>query len=564
MKGGKLFVFGVSGILVVGVVIGLIAGVVHHNSSNDDDSNALSTTSKTVASICSQTDYKRACVNSLDAVANNQSATPKDFIKAAIQVTIQEVKAAVEKTGTIGKAANDPLQKMAVEDCKDLLQFAIDELQASFSMVGDSNLHTIGDREAELKNWLSAVISYQQSCIDGFTQPELKSAISNGLLNATQLTDNALAIVSAISQILSAFNLPVNTTASSRRLLDTSEVDNNGYPEWFSAADRKLLATNNGQMNPNAVVAKDGSGHYKTIAAALAAYPKNLRGRYVIYIKAGIYDEYITVTKDQVNVLMYGDGPRKTIVTGRKCNRDGVSTYQSASFSAVGTGFIAKSMGFQNTAGPEGHQAVALRSQSDMSAFYNCRMDGYQDTLYAQTHRQFYRNCVISGTVDFIFGDSSTVIQNCLIIARKPMDNQQNTVTAHGRSNKRETTGLVIQNCRIVPEQKLQPMRFKIPTYLGRPWKEYSRTVIMETTLADFVQPAGWLPWAGNFALDTCYYAEYANRGPGAKTDKRVRWKGYHVITNRNEALQFTAGPFIQGNQWLKFTGAPHFLGLKN
>ncbi|CAK9160876.1 unnamed protein product [Ilex paraguariensis] len=129
----------------------------------------------------------------------------------------------------------------------------------------------------------------------------------------------------------------------------------------------------------------------------------------------------------------------------------------------------------------------------------------------------FYRNCVISGTVDFIFGDSSTVIQNCLIIARKPMDNQQNTVTAHGRSNKRETTGLVIQNCRIVPEQKLQPMRFKIPTYLGRPWKEYSRTVIMETTLADFVQPAGWLPWAGNFALDTCNFAEYANRGPGAR-----------------------------------------------
>ncbi|CAK9160877.1 unnamed protein product [Ilex paraguariensis] len=255
MKGGKLFVFGVSGILVVGVVIGLIAGVVHHNSSNDDDSDVLSTTSKAVASICSQTDYKRACVNSLDAVANNQSATPKDFIEAAIQVTIQEVKAAVEKTGTIGKAANDPLQKMAVEDCKDL--FAICHRRAPSLLFNGG-----------------AVISYQQSCIDGFTQPELKSAISDGLLNATQLTDNALAIVSAISQILSAFNIPVNTTASSRRLLDTSEVDNDGYPAWFSAADRKLLVTNNGQVNPNAVVAKDGSGHYKTIAAALAAYPR--------------------------------------------------------------------------------------------------------------------------------------------------------------------------------------------------------------------------------------------------------------------------------------------------
>lgn len=219
-------------------------------------------------------------------------------------------------------------------------------------------------------------------------------------------------------------------------------------------------------------------------------------------------------------------------------------------------------MGFQNTAGPEGHQAVALRVQSDRAAFYNCRMDGYQDTLYVQTHRQFYRNCVISGTVDFIFGDSTTIIQNCLIIVRKPMDNQQNTVTAHGRTNPREPTGLVIQNCRIVPEQKLEPVRFRIPTFLGRPWKMYSRTVIMESTLGDFIQPAGWMPWAGNFALDTLYYAEYANRGPGANTARRIKWKGFHVITNRNEALQFTAGPFIQANLWVRFTGAPYFLGL--
>uniref|UniRef100_A0A5B7B6J8 Pectinesterase n=1 Tax=Davidia involucrata TaxID=16924 RepID=A0A5B7B6J8_DAVIN len=561
---GKLFVaIGVSGILLVAAVIGLIAGINHHkSSSNEDEDDVLSTTSKSVAAICAPTDYKQACVNSLNSVANNQSATPKDLIQTALNFTIKEVKAALEKTATIGKSANDSIHKMAVEDCKDLLQFAIAELQASFSMVGDSALHTIADREAELKNWLSAVISYQQTCVDGFTdQPELKNAMSNGLLNATQLTDNALAIVSAISQILTTFNIPLmNTSASSRRLLDTQ-----GYPAWLSTRDRKLLASqNNAKIRPNAVVAKDGSGQYKTIAAALAAYPKNLKGRYVIYVKAGIYKEDITVDKKQVNVFMYGDGPRKTMVTGSKSHTSGYSTFRTASFNAIGTGFIAKSMGFQNTAGPEGHQAVALRVQSDMSAFYNCRMDGYQDTLYVHTHRQFYRNCVISGTVDFIFGDSSAVIQNSLIVVRKPMDNQQNTVTAHGRKSKHETTGLVIQNCRIVPEEKLYPVRFKIPTYLGRPWKEYSRTVIMESTLGDFIQPAGWMPWAGNFALNTCEYREYANRGPGAKTDKRVKWKGFKVITNRNEALQFTVGPFIQGNQWLKSTGAPFFLGFKN
>ena len=220
-------------------------------------------------------------------------------------------------------------------------------------------------------------------------------------------------------------------------------------------------------------------------------------------------------------------------------------------------------MGFTNTAGPEGHQAVALRVQSDRSAFFNCRMDGHQDTLYVQTHRQFYRNCVVSGTVDFIFGDSSTVIQNSLIIVRRPMDNQQNTVTAQGRAEQKEITGLVIHNCRIVPEQKLFAERFKIPTFLGRPWKQYARTVIMESTLGDFIQPAGYMPWSGDFALETCLYLEYGNRGPGANTNRRVRWKGAKVI-GRNEALQYTAGAFLLGRSWLPTTGGLYYLGLKN
>ncbi|KAL7178420.1 hypothetical protein ACSBR2_031545 [Camellia fascicularis] len=164
------------------------------------------------------------------------------------------------------------------------------------------------------------------------------------------------------------------------------------------------------------------------------------------------------------------------------------------SVTAIGDGFIAKSMGFQNTAGAEGHQAVAFRVQSDMLAFYNCRMNGYQDTFYVQAHRQFYRNCVVSSTVDFIFSDAFVVIQNSLIVVRKPMDNQQNIVTAHGRITTKEITSVVIQNCRIVPKDKLYPVRFQIPTYLGRPWKEYSRAVIMESTLADLSNQQGGCP----------------------------------------------------------------------
>ncbi|MBA0860272.1 hypothetical protein Goshw_015935 [Gossypium schwendimanii] len=232
----------------------------------------------------------------------------------------------------------------------------------------------------------------------------------------------------------------------------------------------------------------------------------------MIYIKAGIYDEYITVDKQYTNIMMYGDGPRKTIVTGRKGVKNGgrITTWQTATFSAIGNGFIAKSMGFQNTAGPEKHEAVALRIQSDKSAFFNCRIDAYQDTLYNQANRQLFRNCVISGTIGFIFSDSPIVIQNSLIIVRRPMDNQFNIVTTQGKDFIDENTGTIIQNCKIVPEQKLFNDRFKIATFLGRPWKKFSTTIIMECILGDFIKPEGWILFEGPDKVnyeETLYYA---------------------------------------------------------
>ncbi|XP_021756901.1 pectinesterase-like [Chenopodium quinoa] len=566
---GKLIGLGISIIIIVGVAVGLVYFVRRTHIANEHKPDPLSSTSKAVQAICSPTDYKEACVQSLASVAKNQSASLQDYIHIAIMATMDAVKQGFDNSESIGKEANDPLNKMAFEDCKELLRLATDELQSVLLDVSDVNMSTMKNKEDDLKNWLSATVAYQQSCLDGVDNPDLKEKMTKGLDNASQLTSNMLAIVSEISPILSHFGININVTNYSRRLLNTNEnlpkVDKDGFPTWVSSEDRKLLGRiNTNNPKPNVIVARDGSGQFKTINDALKAYPKNLQGRYVIYVKAGIYDEQVLITKDQINVYMYGDGPRKTIVTGKKSFRDGVSTYKTATFAVIGNGFIGKSMGFQNTAGAEGHQAVALRVQSDMSAFYNCRMDGYQDTLYPQAHRQFYRNCVISGTVDFIFGDGSAIIQNSLIVVRKPMDNQQNTITAQGKKDRREITGIVIHNCRIVPEQKLFADRFKIPTFLGRPWKEYSTTLIMQSMLADFIQPAGWMPWAGNFALDTLYYGEYANRGPGANTSRRVRWKGYRVITNRDEAMRFTIGPFIQGQQWLPSSTMPFLLGLKN
>lgn len=109
-----------------------------------------------------------------------------------------------------------------------------------------------------------------------------------------------------------------------------------------------------------------------------------------------------------------------------------------------GRGFLARDITFQNTAGPEKHQAVALRSDSDLSVFYRCAMRGYQDTLYTHTMRQFYRECTITGTVDFIFGDGTVVFQNCQILARRGLPNQKNTITAQGRKDVNQPSGTLL------------------------------------------------------------------------------------------------------------------------
>lgn len=222
---------------------------------------------------------------------------------------------------------------------------------------------------------------------------------------------------------------------------------------------------------------------------------------------------------------------------------------------------MAQSLGFRNTAGPEKHQAVALRVQADRSIFVNCRMEGFQDTLYAQTHRQFYRSCYITGTVDFIFGDAAAIFQNCMIYVRRPMDNQQNIVTAQGRIDKRETTGIVLQNCRILADDKLEPEKEKFKSYLGRPWKEYSRTIVMESEIGDLIQPEGWMEWEGDFALKTLFYGEFNNKGAGASTAGRVKWPGVKVL-KKEEAAKFTAEPFLQGESWLKNPLVPVRFGM--
>lgn len=224
--------------------------------------------------------------------------------------------------------------------------------------------------------------------------------------------------------------------------------------------------------------------------------------------------------------------------------------------------FMARDIGFENTAGPEGHQAVAFRCQGDQAILFNCHFDGYQDTLYASSKRQFYRDCTITGTVDFIFGNAFALFQNCNIIARKPLPNQQNILTAHGSKWENESTVYVIHNCSIFAEPALVPFIAQNPSFLGRPWKERARTIYMQSYIGNLIHSDGWMPWENEpNSINTCLYSEIDNYGPGAKKDGRVKWPGIKDI-NIKHADMYTLDALYQGAEWVKKSGAAFSPGM--
>jgi pectinesterase len=117
--------------------------------------------------------------------------------------------------------------------------------------------------------------------------------------------------------------------------------------------------------------------------------------------------------------------------------------------------------------------------------------------------------------------------------------------------------------CSSVPSTDLKPVIGSIKTYLGRPrpWKKYLRTVVLQSLIGNHIDPTGWSDASKDF-LQTLYYREYMNSGPGAGIAKRVNWPGYHIIKNAAEASKFTVTQFIQGNVWLKNTGLAFIAGL--
>lgn len=580
-KKKKIAIISISGVILVAMVVAVTVGVTQYRkkSGSSGGSGDISASMKAVKAICEPTEYKETCVNKLSSAAGD-TTDPKELIKIGFKVTMDELSNVIKNSSIFKELEKDPDAVRALESCKELVDYSLDDLRQSFEEMGEFDMNKLSQYVGNLETWLSGAITFQETCFDGFDDIKGNHGefMRQTLKIAKELTSNALSMVTELSKALGAQeHQDASTPGSSRRLLSDLVHEEDGFPSWLNAKDRRVLAAGAGgfltNYKPDLVVAKDGSGKYKTINAALKAFPQRSKSdnrTVIMYVKAGVYNEQVMIEKNMHHLIMIGDGPLKTKISGRLNFKEGVNTFKTATMAVVGANFIGKDFTVENTAGPEGHQAVALRVQADWSLFYNCHFNAYQDTLYVHAHRQYFRDCVISGTVDFIFGDAAVILQNCQLVVRKAMKGQSAAVTAQGRTDKNAVTGIVIQNCTIKADEQYVGLKeeLSLKAFLGRPWKQYSRTVIMQSFIDENIQPEGWLKWDANnpsdFSYNTCYYAEFENRGPGSDPGSRVDWKGIKNI-NQQAALGFTGSKFYPGgDQWIRRSGVPYIPGMLN
>ncbi|XP_020227802.1 probable pectinesterase/pectinesterase inhibitor 12 [Cajanus cajan] len=424
----------------------------------------------------------------------------------------------------------------AVQDCRELQQSTLASLKRSLSGVRSQDTRKLVDA----RTYLSAALTNKDTCLESLDSASgtLKPVLVNSVIDSYKHVSDSLSI-------LPKPEMKASKGRKNRRLL------------WLLRKNHRILQSNDGVI----VVAKDGTGNFSTITEAISFAPNNSVGRTVIYVKEGTYEENVEIPSYKTNIVLLGDGKDATVITSNRSVIDGWTTFRSATVAVSGEGFLARDIAFENKAGPEKHQAVALRVNADFTAFFRCAMYGFQDTLYVHSFRQFYRECGIYGTIDFIFGNAAVVLQASNIVSMMPLPGQFTVITAQSRDSPDEDTGISIQNCSILATKDLYSNSASVKSYLGRPWRVYSRTVFLESYIDVFIDPKGWTEWSVDEGLDTLYYGEYANYGPGSGTDNRVTWEGYHLM-DYNSAYNFSVSEFIIGGAWLGSTSFPYDDGI--
>ncbi len=284
------------------------------------------------------------------------------------------------------------------------------------------------------------------------------------------------------------------------------------------------------QTRKHIVVAADGSGDFKSIQQAVDHVPDNNTRRVVIRIKPGRYEEQIRVPAAKRFITFRGEEASKTVITHKLSAQQAGNTRLAFTVFVNADDFRAENITFENTFGT-GSQAVALFVDAERAEFHNCRFLAWQDTLFVNGSRHYFKDCYIEGHVDFIFGTASAVFENCSIHSKGA-----GYVTAHYRTSNEENTGFVFLRSRFTGQDTGRGV------FLGRPWRPYARVVFIECWLDSHIRPEGWDNWRDPAREKTAWFAEYKSTGPGANPAARVAWSKQLTAS---EAAAFSRSRFF-------------------
>ncbi|MFC4162639.1 pectinesterase family protein [Epilithonimonas zeae] len=296
-------------------------------------------------------------------------------------------------------------------------------------------------------------------------------------------------------------------------------------------------------------VAKDGSGDFTTVQNAINSIRDLGPAEAFIKIKSGIYNEKIVIPSSKHLITIEGEDKENTIITNddfsgklNPLTNEKLNTFNSYTFLVVGDNIKVSNLTIKNSSCNQG-QAVALHVEGDRFVMKNSKILGCQDTLYAATDhsRQYYENCYIEGTTDFIFGQATVVFKNCEI---KSLANSYITAAATSKDNQ---FGFVFIDCHLTAKEDITKV------YLGRPWRPFAKTVFINTTMESHILLEGWNPWKGDKMFPdkekTAFYAEFGSKGNGSNPDKRVEWS--HQLSGKELKNYSIENIFKKSDNWI-------------
>ena len=268
------------------------------------------------------------------------------------------------------------------------------------------------------------------------------------------------------------------------------------------------------QWKDTIVVARDGTGDYRTLTGAMEGIRAFMDYKVTVLIKNGVYKEKVIIPSWLENVDFIGENAEKTVITyDDHANINKMGTFRTYTVKVEGNAITFKNLTIENNAARLG-QAVALHTEGDRLVFINCRFLGNQDTIYTGTKgaRLCFLNCYIEGTTDFIFGPSTALFEGCTVHSKA------NSYVTAASTPEDIAVGYVFKNCKLTAEPEVDKV------YLGRPWRPYAATVFLNCELGKHICPAGWDNWRNPENEKTARYAEYGSTGEGAVNANRVNW----------------------------------------